>query len=65
MPGATRFPRRAHDQAYDKDKVQEGQIKSVEDSGGVSPTEADAEFRRDEARYAEGWYQSITSDMFG
>lgn len=46
-------------------RMREGQIKSVEDSGGVSPSEADAQFRRDEARYAEGWYRSITSDMFG
>ncbi|HSH29120.1 MAG TPA: FCSD flavin-binding domain-containing protein [Thiohalobacter sp.] len=46
-------------------RMQEGQIRSVEGSGGVSPSEADAQFRRDEARYAGGWYRSITSDMFG
>ncbi|MGD8484082.1 MAG: FCSD flavin-binding domain-containing protein, partial [Thioalkalispiraceae bacterium] len=40
-------------------------IYKVEGSGGVSPKEADAEFRNLEARYAKGWYDSITSDVFG
>jgi sulfide dehydrogenase [flavocytochrome c] flavoprotein subunit len=31
----------------------------------VSPKDADAEFRVAESRYALGWYQSITSDIWG
>ena len=33
--------------------------------GGVSPLDADAEYRAREARYARGWYDSITMDSFG
>jgi len=40
-------------------------IYKVEGSGGVSPKDADAAFRQLEARYAAGWYDSITSDAFG
>ena len=40
-------------------------IRGVEGAGGVSPLEADAEFRRREADYARGWYASITADIFG
>jgi sulfide dehydrogenase [flavocytochrome c] flavoprotein subunit len=40
-------------------------IYKVEGSGGVSPKDADRAFRQDEARYARGWYDSITSDAFG
>jgi sulfide dehydrogenase [flavocytochrome c] flavoprotein subunit len=40
-------------------------IYKVEGSGGVSPEDADAAFRKDEARYARGWYDSITMDAFG
>ncbi len=40
-------------------------IYKVEGSGGVSPNDADAEFRKQEAMYAEGWYDSITMDTFG
>jgi sulfide dehydrogenase [flavocytochrome c] flavoprotein subunit len=46
-------------------RLVEGEIKSVEKSGGVSPIDADREFRQTEARYAVGWYQSIVSDSFG
>lgn len=46
---------------YDKTKG----IYKVKDSGGVSPKDADALFRQQEARYATGWYDSITSDAFG
>lgn len=46
---------------YAKDKG----IYKVEESGGVSPMDADNEFREKEARYARGWYASITSDTFG
>ena len=37
----------------------------VADSGGVSPRQWDDENRRLESIYADGWYASITGDMFG
>lgn len=40
-------------------------IKSIPGAGGVSPKDADANFRAEEAKYALGWYQSITADTFG
>jgi sulfide dehydrogenase [flavocytochrome c] flavoprotein subunit len=40
-------------------------IYKVKESGGVSPMDADAQFRKLEARYASGWYASITDDSFG
>ena len=40
-------------------------IAAVAGAGGVSPKDADAEFRVAESRYAVGWYQSITSDIWG
>lgn len=46
-------------------RLVDGEIKSVEGAGGVSPKDADSAFRQAEARYATGWYQSITSDTFG
>lgn len=45
---------------YSKEKG----IYSVDNSGGVSPKDADLEFRQKEARYAVGWYDSITADVF-
>lgn len=45
--------------------LQDGKITAVEGSGGVSPAQADAQFRQREAVYAEGWYASITADTFG
>lgn len=38
-------------------------IKSV--SGGVSPADASAEFRRRELQYAYSWFTNITRDIFG
>lgn len=46
---------------YSKEKG----IYKVKGSGGVSPKDADADYRKHEARYAKGWYDSITSDSFG
>lgn len=46
-------------------KVENDEIISVEGSGGVSPAEADADFRRREAVYAVGWYDAITNDTWG
>lgn len=40
-------------------------IYKAEGSGGVSPKDADTLFRQQEARFAKGWYDSITSDTFG
>jgi len=40
-------------------------IVGVKGAGGVGPREVPAETRRKEAMYAEGWYRSIISDMFG
>jgi sulfide dehydrogenase [flavocytochrome c] flavoprotein subunit len=39
-------------------------IYKVKGSGGVSPKDADLEFRKAEAKYASGWYDSITQDTF-
>lgn len=43
----------------------EGSIVAVQGAGGVSPMGADPEFRLREARYARGWYTSITQDIYG
>ena len=40
-------------------------IAAVAGAGGVSPKDADASFRVAESRYAVGWYQSITADIWG
>lgn len=40
-------------------------IAAVPGAGGVSPKEVEPEFRVAESRYAVGWYQSITSDIWG
>ena len=40
-------------------------IVGVEGAGGVSPKDADTSFRVAESRYAVGWYQSITKDIWG
>lgn len=46
-------------------KLKDSAIAGVEGAGGVSPEEADAEFRNKEAEYARGWYESITKDAWG
>jgi len=43
----------------------DGKIAEVPESGGVSPAEASADFRRAEARYAVGWYDAISQDSWG
>ena len=45
--------------------IAEGKIVQVPGSGGVSPMDASAEFRKLEAEYAVGWYESIASDTWG
>ena len=37
----------------------------VKDSGGVSPLDAPADFRASEAVYAEAWFRTLTSEVFG
>lgn len=46
-------------------RVQDGTIGGVPGSGGVSPGDATAAVRRQEANYARGWYASITQDIWG
>lgn len=45
--------------------LQDGKIAGVEGAGGVSPADADADFRQREAQYARGWYDSISKDAWG
>lgn len=40
-------------------------IVEIEDSGGVSPIDADAVFRKAEAVYGAGWYAAISADIWG
>ncbi len=46
-------------------RVMDGKIAEVEGSGGVSPREADAAFRKREADYGAGWYAAISADTWG
>ncbi|RMD69843.1 MAG: hypothetical protein D6819_05840, partial [Gammaproteobacteria bacterium] len=39
-------------------------IRPVKGAGGVSPRDAPLSFREMEALYSQGWYNSITADMF-
>jgi NADPH-dependent 2,4-dienoyl-CoA reductase/sulfur reductase-like enzyme len=43
----------------------EGQLKEVEGAGGVSPLDAPSETRAAEARFADGWFNTITAEVFG
>jgi sulfide dehydrogenase [flavocytochrome c] flavoprotein subunit len=45
-------------------RMAEEGIFAVEGAGGVSPADATDAFRRQEASYTVGWYQSITSDIW-
>ena len=40
-------------------------IVEVQGSGGVSPVQAPHSVRAQEALFADAWYESITTDMFG
>lgn len=44
---------------------EDGSIKGVPGAGGVSPADASADFRHQEAIYARGWYASIVQDSWG
>ncbi|KPV40686.1 hypothetical protein AN478_05895 [Thiohalorhabdus denitrificans] len=46
-------------------RYEDGELRSIEDAGGVSPSDADSFFRMREARYTRGWYEAITDDIFG
>ena len=42
-----------------------GQLAEVAGSGGVSPVDAPRTLRNDEAKLADGWFNTITSEVFG
>jgi sulfide dehydrogenase [flavocytochrome c] flavoprotein subunit len=42
-----------------------GVLTDVEGAGGVSPAEAPASFRALEATYADNWFNTITTEVFG
>ena len=46
-------------------RVVNDKLVAVEGSSGVSPMEAPAETRTQEAEYARSWYTNITADTFG
>jgi NADPH-dependent 2,4-dienoyl-CoA reductase/sulfur reductase-like enzyme len=43
----------------------DGQLKEVEGSGGVSPADAPSSTRALEAKLANGWFKTITEEVFG
>ncbi|MCA1977645.1 MAG: NAD(P)/FAD-dependent oxidoreductase [Thiobacillus sp.] len=44
---------------------EDGQLQGVKGAGGLSPSDANALQRSQEAGYAQGWYKSIVADSFG
>ena len=42
-----------------------GKIAEVKGSGGTSRLDASSDVRAAEALYAEGWFKTITSEVFG
>ena len=46
-------------------RAADGQLKEVEGSGGVSPIDATSSTRALEARLADGWFKTITEEVFG
>ncbi len=46
-------------------RLVDGEIAEVEGSGGLSPADADADFRRREVEYAIRWYNAIAMDAWG
>jgi NADPH-dependent 2,4-dienoyl-CoA reductase/sulfur reductase-like enzyme len=42
-----------------------GQLVDVEGAGGISPLDAPPSFRAEEARLANGWFSTITTEIFG
>lgn len=45
-------------------RLKDGTIQSVQDSGGVSPTEATPQQRAREALYAHSWFRNIVGDIW-
>jgi NADPH-dependent 2,4-dienoyl-CoA reductase/sulfur reductase-like enzyme len=43
----------------------DGQIKEIEGSGGVSPLDAPSSTRALEATFANAWFKTITTEVFG
>lgn len=43
----------------------DGKINGVEGSGGLTPSEFNADFRAREVQYAHSWFKNITADVFG
>ncbi len=43
----------------------DGKIVKVKGSGGLTPSEFDAEMRAREEQYAHSWFNNITADVFG
>ena len=43
----------------------DGQLKEVEGAGGVSPVDAPGATRALEASFANGWFKTITEEVFG
>jgi sulfide dehydrogenase [flavocytochrome c] flavoprotein subunit len=46
-------------------KPTDGQLADIPGAGGVSPAEAPKEQRALEAQFADGWFKTITSEVFG
>lgn len=46
-------------------RPRDGLLTEVEGAGGVSPLDAPASFRAQEADYAQGWFRSVTNEVFG
>jgi sulfide dehydrogenase [flavocytochrome c] flavoprotein subunit len=46
-------------------RPKDGQLVDVENSGGVSPLDAPATTRAQEANFAVGWFNTITGEVFG
>jgi hypothetical protein len=40
-------------------------LADVQGAGGVSPVVAERSVRAREARFAEGWFDTITAEVFG
>jgi sulfide dehydrogenase [flavocytochrome c] flavoprotein subunit len=46
-------------------RPQKGLLVDVEGAGGTSPTDAPASLRKQEAQLANGWFNTITAEVFG
>ncbi|MEK9723791.1 MAG: NAD(P)/FAD-dependent oxidoreductase [Rhodospirillaceae bacterium] len=44
---------------------EDGKIVAIKGSGGLSPSGADDYFHQQEALFADGWYRSISTDIWG